>query len=56
MHAYNFFFATLTNELILRRLQLLLLGWMEGIEHGREACVVGLDVIFAILVDGCRLG
>lgn len=51
MHTYNLLFATLTDKLIFGRLQLLLLCRMERIEHGCEACVVGLDVILAILVD-----
>lgn len=51
MHAYNFFLATLTDNLILSRLQLLLLWRMERIKHVRKACVVGLDVVLAIFVD-----
>lgn len=51
MHAYNLLLATLTDELILSRLQLLLLCRMERIEHVGKACVVGLDVVLAIFFD-----
>ena len=51
MHAYNLLLATLTDKLVLSRLQLLLLCRMQMIEHVRKTCVVGLDVVLAIFVD-----
>ena len=56
MQADNLLLGALTHNFVLGRLLLLLLGRMEGVEHGREAGVVNFDVFLAEFFDGLGFG